>query len=283
MKETTRLHLIKRLNRLNSYVILVIVALFLMIPVAFWLIGTFKQDSEYMTYPIKWLPVTPQWENYAKVFTMTPFLTIAFRTAVLAIVCTVISVFISSLAGFAFARIPAPGKGKVFSLIVAMLIMPGIVLLVPTFMIYAKLQLTNTYWPWIIGALAGSPFYIFLFRQFFLGFPKELEEAAEVDGCSTFRIYWQIFLPNAKPVFFTTMFFSFSGIWGDYLTPLIYLKWDNQLLAVVMNTGFVDPQGHPYKTISLAANLIYVLPLIVLFFIGQRYILKGVITSGLKG
>jgi ABC-type glycerol-3-phosphate transport system permease component len=176
-----------------------------------------------------------------------------------------------------------PGSKQLFSIVIAMLIVPGIVILIPQFVMFARLKLTNSYWPWILGALGGAPYYIFFFRQFFLNFPKELEEAAEVDGCGPFRIYWQIFMPNAKPVIATVMIFAFNGVWSDYLMPLIYLNANKTLLGVAMAKAFRDPQGNDLRTISMAANVIYVLPLIIVFFFAQKHILKGAVTSGLKG
>jgi ABC-type glycerol-3-phosphate transport system permease component len=122
-----------------------------------------------------------------------------------------------------------------------------------------------------------------MFRQFFLGFPKEIEEAAEVDGCGPFRIFWQIFLPNSKPVIATVMIFAFNGVWGDYLTPLIYLNFNKTLLGVALAGAFKDPVGNELKTISLAASVIYIIPMVVIFFFAQKNILQGVVTSGLKG
>jgi multiple sugar transport system permease protein len=116
-----------------------------------------------------------------------------------------------------------------------------------------------------------------------MNFPKELEEAAEVDGCNPFRIYWQIFMPNAKPIIATVIIFAFNGVWSDYLMPLIYLNDNKTLLGVAMAKAFRDPNGNDLKTISMAANVIYVLPLIVVFFFAQKHILKGAVTSGLKG
>lgn len=185
--------------------------------------------------------------------------------------------------GYAFARYNVPGSRQLFALVIAMLILPFIVILIPQFIVYAKIKLTNSYWPWILGALAGSPFNIFLFRQFFLGFPKELEDAAEIDGCTPFQIYSQIFLPNAKPVIATVMIFTFMGVWGDYLMPSIYLNANKTLLGVTLATAFKNPQGFDLKTISLAASVLYILPMIIVFFFAQKHILKGVITSGLKG
>jgi ABC-type glycerol-3-phosphate transport system permease component len=275
--------LAKRVSRFLGYAVLISVGLFLFMPVFWVLVNSLKQDSEYMTYPIQLFAKTPQWTNYIKVFTLTNFTEVAFRTFLLGMAVAILGTFTSAMGGYAFARFQVPGNKRLFSIVIAMLIVPGIVLTIPQFILFARLKLTNTYWPWILGALGGNAFFIFFFRQFFLGFPKELEEAAEVDGCGPLRLFLQIFLPNAMPVIAVSMIGGFGGIWGDYLGPLLYLNDDKTLLGVRMAKAFVNPQGVEYKTISLAANVIYSLPLIIVFFFAQKYILKGVITSGLKG
>jgi ABC-type glycerol-3-phosphate transport system permease component len=273
----------KRIGRGFGYTLLIVVSLILIAPVFFMVISSFKQDSEYLSYPIRIFPQDWKWDNYQLVFEMTPFAKIALRTGLLAISTATITALVSSMVGYAFARFQVPGSNALFVIVIAMLIVPFIVILIPQFMIYARLKLTNTYWPWFIAALGGSPFFIFLFRQFFLGFPKELEEAAEVDGCGPFRIYWQIFLPNAKPVFATVMIFAVIAVWSDYLTPLIYLSANKTLLGVALAKAFKNPQGADLKTVSLAASTLYIIPLIIVFFFAQKYILKGVVTTGLKG
>jgi multiple sugar transport system permease protein len=277
--------IMKQVTRFSGYSLLILTSLILIAPVFFMVVSSLKVDAEYLTYPIRVFPTTPpQWRNYQLVFTMTPFARVALRTAVLALSTATLSALISSMVGFAFARYKdVKGNKQLFGLVIAMLIVPFIVILIPQFILYARLKLTNTYWPWILGALAGSPYNIFMFRQFFLNFPKELEDAAEIDGCSPFQIYWRIFLPNAKPVIATVMIFGFINVWGDYLMPSIYLNASKTLLGVTLATAFKNPQGIDLKTISLAASVIYILPLIIVFFFGQKQILKGVVTSGLKG
>ena len=277
--------LAKRLNRAGSYVILIIVGMLVVIPVIWLLLSALKQDSDYMAWPIHFLPMVWQWINYELVFTMTPFIKIALRTAVLGISTSLIIATTSAMGGYAFARFQdVKGNSRLFRVIIVLLIVPGIVFLIPQFMVYSYLHLIpNTYWPWILGALVGSPLFIFLYRQFFLGFPKELEEAAELDGCNPFQIFWLIILPNAKPVIATVMIFAFNGLWGDYLTPMLFLSDKMQLLGAKMASAFVDPHGNALRTVSLAATVIYILPLVIVFFFGQKYILKGLITSGLKG
>lgn len=283
MDAQTKGFVMKRVSRSFGYTILIFTALVLMAPIFFMVVSSVKIDAEYLSFPIRVFPATPHWDRYNLVFSMTPFVKIATRTGLLAISTAIINTIISSMVGYAFARYHVPGSRQLFWLVIAMMIVPFIVILIPQFMLYSKLKLTNTYWPWFLDALAGTPFYIFLFRQFFLGFPKELEDAAEVDGCGPFRIYWQIFLPNAKPVIATVMIFAFISVWSDYLKPLIYLSSQKTLLGVALASAFKNPQGFDMKTVSLAAGVVYVLPLILIFFIFQKNILKGVVTSGLKG
>jgi ABC-type glycerol-3-phosphate transport system permease component len=273
----------KRLGRFFGYLVLIFTTIVITLPIIALVIGSLKQDSELMAYPIHILPTKPQWGNYIAAFTMTPLFRVMLRTFLLALGTSTVVTFVSAMVGFGFARYNVPGSKQLFSIIIAMMIVPGIVTLIPQFLVYARLKMTGTYWPWILGAAAGSPYFIFLFRQFFMNFPRELEEAAEVDGCNPMRIFLQIFLPNAKAVIATVMFFAFLGVWGDYLTPLIYLNDSNTLLGVKMATGFKNPKGITLTTVSLAGAVYYVLPMIIVFFVAQKNILKGVITSGLKG
>lgn len=283
MDAQQRAFIMKRVSRFSGYALLIITSLILVAPVFFMAVSSLKVDAEFLTFPIRVFPRVPQWQNYRLVFSMTPFAKVALRTGILALSTATLSAFISSMVGYAFARYHVPGSKQLFGLVVAMLIVPFIVILIPQFILYARLKLTNTYWPWILGALGGSPFNIFMFRQFFLGFPRELEDAAEIDGCGPFQIYWKIFLPNAQPVIATVMIFTFMGVWGDYLAPLIYLNNSKTLLGVILASAFKNPQGIELKTVTMAASMIYILPMIIVFFFGQKHILKGVVTSGLKG
>lgn len=267
----------------TSYGVLILVTILISSPVVWLLITSLKIPIEYLSYPIQFLPKVPQWDNYVQVFTLMPFWRYAWQTFRLAMSFSILCVITSSMAGFAFARIPVPGRNRLFSIIVALIIIPAIVTVIPQFIVFAKLRLTNTYWPWILWGLSASPFHIFLFRQFFAGVPKELEDAAEVDGCSLLRTYWQVFLPNAKPVLATSFIFNFSWVWGDYFAPIIYLNDAKTTLAVKLSIAYVDPQNNPLVTVTLAACAVYMLPLVIAFFVGQKHIIQGALTSGLKG
>lgn len=286
MTTITRDRFIKKLNRAGSYAILIIVAFLVVIPVIWLLLSSLKQDSDYLAWPIRILPTDWQWVNYVLTFTITPFVRIAARTGLLALSMAVITVITCAMTGYAFSRFQdIKANAWLFRVVIVLLIVPGIVFIIPQFMMYSYLHIIpNTYWPWILTALlAGNPYFIFLYRQFFLGFPRELEEAAEIDGCGPWRIFWQILLPNSKPVIATILIFAFNGLWGEYLQPMLFLSSKMQLMGVTMATAFKDPHGNDLRTLSFAATVIYIIPLVVVFFVGQKHILKGLITSGLKG
>ncbi len=271
------------LRRSASYGVLVLASVLVATPILFFLITSVKSDTEYLSYPVRILPRVLRWDNYDHALTMFPFFRYAGHSLFLAMANTVLMALTSSMAGFGFARLDVPGRRFFFAIIVALLIVPGIVTQIPQFIVFSRLRLTNTYWPWILWGLGGSPFFIFLFRQFFATFPRELEDAGAIDGCSFYRLYAQIFLPNAKPILATAFILNFSGVWGEYINPLIYLNNAKTTLAVKLATAYVNPHGDTLTTVTLAACVMYTLPLVVLFFVGQKYIMKGVITSGLAG
>ncbi|MBM3190082.1 MAG: carbohydrate ABC transporter permease [Chloroflexi bacterium] len=281
--QSSRMSPRKLIGNIFLYGLLSLVALALGTPVLWFLVSSVKTESEYIAYPIKFLPKVVIWQNYVDAVTLVPFWKYAGHSAFLATVFAILTVITSSMAGYAFARVRAPGRDALFTVVLALLIVPGIVTTIPQFIVFSRLRLTNTYWPWVLWGLSASPFHIFLFRQFFSTIPKQLEDAAEVDGCSQFRIYAQIFLPNSKPVLATSFIFNFSWTWSDWFAPLIYLDDQKTTLAVKLTRGYQNPQGFTMRMPSLAAAVIYTVPLIVLFFIGQRYIIQGVVTSGLKG
>ena len=276
----------KRLRAAVSYLILYGVAVIMSVPVIWMVLSSLKSESTYTKYPPVLIPDPLLWENYVHAFTWIPFLHYAWNSTFLSTMFSLLTVFTSAMVGFAFARLEAPGKGKLFGVVVSLLMVPAIVTIIPQFVIFAKLGLTNSYWPWLLWGLAASPFHIFLFRQFFTGIPKELEDAAEVDGAAPFRIFWQIFLPNAKAALATSFILNFVGVWGDWLAPVIYLDDVKTTLAVKLATPTYtnpgDPTGQLLVTITLAAAIIYTIPPVIMFFIAQKNIMEGIVTTGLK-
>jgi multiple sugar transport system permease protein len=266
-----------------TYLFLGIATIFILMPEVWLLVTSLKKNTEYLSPQFTLLPAVPQWDNYVQVFTMIPFFSYVRNSLVLGAIFTTLCVLSSSLAGYAFARIQAPGKNFLFSIVVALLMIPAIVTVIPQFVIFSQIGLTSTYWPWVLWGISGSSFHIFLFRQFFTTFPRELEEAAELDNCGPFRIFLEIFLPNAQPVVATSVILNFMWVWSDWFNPIIFLSDANTTLAVKLNYAYVTPQGHRLTPIVLAACVLYVLLPAAIFFIGQKYILQGIVTSGLKG
>jgi len=266
-----------------TYLILGIATTFILMPEVWLLLTSLKKNTEYLSPQFTLLPAVPQWDNYVQVFTMIPFLNYVRNSLVLGVTFTTLCVMSSSLAGYAFARIQAPGKNFFFSIVVALLMIPAIVTVIPQFVIFSQIGLTGTYWPWVLWGISGSSFHIFLFRQFFATFPRELEEAAELDGCGPFRIFLEIFLPNAQPVLATSAILNFMWVWSDWFNPIIFLSDANTTLAVKLNYAYVTPQGQQLTPIVLAACVLYVMVPVVMFFLGQKHILQGIVTSGLKG
>lgn len=270
-------------KRTITYLILIVAALMILLPEVWLLVTSLKRNTEYLSPHFTLLPAVPQWDNYVQVFTLIPYLNYVRNSLVLGVSFTLLCVASSALTGYAFARIRAPGSGALFSIVIALLMIPTIVYIIPQFVIFSKIGLTGNYWPWILWGIAGSPFHIFLFRQFFTGFPRELEEAAELDGCGPFRIFFAIFLPNAKPVLATSAILNFMWVWGDWFSPIIFLSDANTTLAAKLGYAYVTPQGQQLTPIVLAACVLYVIVPVAMFFFGQKYILQGVVTSGLKG
>ena len=262
------------------YVPVLVAATAFALPLAWVVVTSLKKQSEFGT---SLLPAAPQLVNYELALSLVNFAKFATNSLVLSGSYAALVVLVSALVGYGFARHRAPGRGRLFMLVLATLMVPNLVLFVPQFVVFAQLGLTNTYWPWILWALGGSPFAIFLFRQFFATFPRELDDAAEVDGAGPLRIFFQIYLPNSGPALAASAIFMFLWVWGDYLYPILLLSEDNTTLAVRMSTAYVDPRGNPLQTVTMAGVVLYVLPLIAFFAAANRFIVRGIVTTGLKG
>ena len=269
-------------QKISLSMVAVVLAVLFIIPVVWILLGSIKTNTELFTYPLIIIPNSPSWDNYIHAITEVPFLRYAGNSLFLAISHTFLSVIMSALVGYGFARLRAPGRSFLFSLMLAIVMIPSIVSIIPQYILYSQIGLIGTYWPWILWGLAGSPFHIFLFRQFFAAFPKEIEDAAEVDGANRLRIFVQIFLPNSIPVLAATAIFSFQWVWGDWFFQTLFLSESNATLAMKMAQTYVDPRGTPLYTLTLAGTVIYMLPLIIVFFIAQRYLIEGIVTTGMK-
>jgi ABC-type glycerol-3-phosphate transport system permease component len=221
-------------------------AIIFSVPTLWLVLISFKKEAEWVTYPIKILPSTAEIYNYYFAVTMFPYFRYFMNSVILSTLYTALVVFSSAAAGFGFARhAGAPGRSFLFGLVMGMMMVPWLVTVVPQYIVFSKLGLLNSYWPWVLWGISGSPFHIFLFRQFFAGIPRDLDDAAEVDGCGRFRLFWQIYLPNSLPAVAASSIFAFTWVWGDWLFPKLFLHDQITTLAVKLQTAYVDPTISP--------------------------------------
>lgn len=277
----------KRLLTLLETVVVTFLLVFftlLFIAPLLWLLFTaLKSTAEFNAFPIRLFPTHPEWSNFLKAFTIIDFWHYTRNSLVLATIQTSLITITSAMVGFGFARLKGFGKRKLFIVMLATMMLPGMVGIIPTYIIFSRLGMVDTYWPWVIWGLASSPFFNFLFRQFFASIPAELEEAAIVDGCSYWRMFWQIFLPLSRPVLAIVVIFGFTGVWDDFLGPSLFLSPDNTTLAVAISNGFLDAQGHASDSIVAAASFMYALPILIIFLLTQRFLKNTGSFTGLKG
>jgi multiple sugar transport system permease protein len=267
----------------SRYTLLMVLAVLFFAPFL-WLVSiALKTQSQLAIFPILFWPSQPDWQNFVQALTLVPFWNYAANSVILAMIYAVLTTLSSALVGFGFARLKGRGKRLWFVVLLSTMMLPQIVTLIPTYVLFARLNLVNTYWPWVLWGVGASPFLVFLYRQFFAAIPTDLEEAAILDGCGYGQIFWRIFLPLSLPVIVTAFLLSFVWVWGDYVTPTLLLSQDNTTLAVAISASYVDPNNNPLPNVQAAAALLYILPEIVVFFFAQRYFVRGIVTSGLKG
>lgn len=264
-------------------VALIVFSIIFVAPFVWLIVTALKETSELNAFPIHWLPLQPQWGNLLQALTVIDYGQYAWNSFFLAALFAVLTTATSALVGFGFARLRGWGKGPLFIVMLSTMMLPPILTTIPTYMMFSKIGLVYTYWPWVLWGLSASPFLAFLYRQFFAGIPLELEDAAIIDGCGYGRIFWRIFLPLSKPVTATVAIFSFQWVWGDWFAPDIFLSADNTTLAVAMSAGYTDPHGNILTNVLSAGTLFYTLPVFVLFFVAQRYFVQGIVMTGLKG
>lgn len=266
-----------------TYIVLFAGAIVLMIPF-FWMLSTsLKTLDEVNTWPITWIPSQLVWQNYFDVFELTPFARFLLNSIILAAGGITGSILSCSLAGFGFARLRFPGRSFLFFVMLTTLMMPAWVVIVPHFMMFNAIGWLDTFLPIIVPSFFGNAFYIFLFRQYFMGIPRELEDAARVDGCSTFRIFWQIFLPMSLPVVATVAIFAFFYYWNDLLYPLVYFRSQQNF---PVSLGMRMFQTANFNVIHyprmMAAALMSLVPCVLLFSVAQRLFIQGVVITGVE-
>ena len=274
----------QRRSKSLAYTGLILCSLVFVAPMVWNFLYSLKSAAESASINASLLPQHPQWGTYRQALDSIDFWRYLWNTLLLAVPYATLITLTSAMVGFGFARLRGRGRSGLFMLMLATSMVPQILTVIPTYVIFNQIHLIDTRWPWILWGLAASPFLAFLFRQFFAGLPTELEDAAILDGCGWLRIFFQMFLPLSKPVIATSFIISFTWVWGDFFTPEIFLNDDKTTLAVAMSSGYVNPVTQVPETNVLAAGtLFYVVPVLVVFFIAQRSFVRGIATTGIKG
>jgi ABC-type glycerol-3-phosphate transport system permease component len=270
------------LEDLLTYIVLTSLAFFFMIPL-FWMISTaLKPRWDMLVYPPQWIPSQPQWQNFIEVFQRIPFWRYTINTSILVIANIIGQLFAVPLAAFSFARLRFPGRDAIFFIVIATMMVPSQVTMIPLFVIFQRLGLVNTYWPLILPAFSGSAFFIFLLRQYIKTIPRDLDDAARIDGAGTWGILYRVILPLCRPPLTIIVVYTFWGVWNDFLHPLIYLNDVSRFtlqLGLAMFKGRFDVEWN----LLMAATLMTVIPLLVVYFLVQKQLIGGIASVGLKG
>jgi len=283
MKATHNGSLRKSLGTVGTYAILSAISLVMLVPFLWMITTSFKEPQKIFAYPPQLIPTTFRFENYADVFKLIPFESFYFNSVYIAILVVGGTVFFASLSGYAFARIPFAGRNAVFLALLSAMMIPHEVTAIPMFLFMREVGWIDTHLPLILLPIfgAGGVFGIFVMRQFFITIPKELEEAAMIDGCNRFRIYGRIMLPIAKPGMATLTIFTFVTNWNEFFDPLIFINTRSLMTLPLGLSLFTDEVGTAWHHL-MSATVMATVPLLIVFFLAQRQFIEGVAMTGLK-
>lgn len=272
----------KLLTTTRGYVVLLIFAVLFLTPF-YWMFATaLKGNEQLFQLPPAWVPNPLVWENFAQVFREVPFARFLTNSVVLVVWNVVGQVISCTLIAYGFARLRFPGRNALFLILLATLMVPKQVTLVPQFILFAKLGWVNTYLPLILPAFTGSPFLIFLMRQYMMTIPLDLDEAATIDGASRLQILRHVIMPISGPALVLVAVFTFTDVWNDFMGPLIYLN-DPEKFTVSLGLSFFQGARDTSWHLLMAGSLMSMIPPMILFFLAQKRLLGGLAAAGIKG
>ncbi|MCI0515129.1 carbohydrate ABC transporter permease [candidate division KSB1 bacterium] len=273
----------RRIYRLFIYSVILLTSIILLIPFIWMLTSSLKNELEIFMYPPQWIPRPPRWDNYVNAWRALPFAHFFMNTVFVTGGRLIGELFACSLVAFGFSRLNARGREVLFGLLLATMMLPGQVTMIPIYILFSKIGWVNTFKPMIIPAFFGAPFYIFMLRQFFMTIPLALDEAARIDGAGSFTIYHTIFLPLARAPLLAMSIFIFMGSWNDFLGPLIYLhEMENYTLALGLQLFQSYGEYATRWDLIMAASTVLALPPLLIFFFTQRYFIRGIALTGIK-
>jgi multiple sugar transport system permease protein len=279
-------------GRTLIYLLVTVGAVLSMGPFFWTVVSSGKSITELYRYPPSFWPANPQFiANYTEIFDAVPFVRWFLNTTYVTVASVLGTIISATVVAYGFARFRVPGRDIFFFMTLATMMMPVEVTLIPTYLLFKEFRWIDTYYPLIVPAwFGGGAFYIFLMRQFMLSIPLDLDEAAKIDGASSWRTLWQIIVPLCKPAIATMATLAFIGSWNNFLGPLIFLNTESKYVLAVglryLQSTFAGGAGavsRPQDHLLMGAALMMALPCLILFFVGQKYFVQGIVTTGLKG
>ena len=273
----------KRLAIGGQHGLLILASLMFLVPFWWMLISSLKSNTEIFARPIEWLPTPARWSNYKDAWDYPgfPYLRLLWNSIYFSGLTTLGTVMSSAIVGYGFARFRFPGRGALFGITVATMIIPGVVTFIPTYILFKNVGLLGSYAPLIAPAFFGSAFNIFLMRQFFLGLPKDLPDSARLDGANELRIFWQIMLPLVKPALVVVAVFTILGTWNDFFGPLIYLS-NRDSYPLSLGLFSFRAQRSTEWAMLMSASVLVTIPMIIMFIFSQKYFVTGIKMTGIK-
>ncbi len=268
--------------RILLYVVVTIGGLIFAIPF-YWMIRTAIMPAwQVYIFPPQWIPAEIHLETFKEPFKVFPFALWFWHSFMIATLNVLGAMISCSMVAFSFARLRTPFRDLIFTIVLATMILPEHVRLIPTYLLYVKLGWVGTYLPLLVPNWLAPAFFVFLLRQFFMTIPKEMDDAAYIDGCSPLGLYWRIHLPLSLPALGVVAIFMFTGTWNDFLHPLIYLS-KVKMYTVALGLSLFRGGLTTDMRVLMAASLLVVLPTVIIFFVAQRYFVQGIVISGVKG
>jgi len=269
-------------RRVITYLLLLLGSVIFLLPLFWALSSSLKPDYQVLEFPPRWIPDPIRWQNYPEALTYVPFGSYALNTFTIAAGAIFGNLLSCTLVAYGFARLRARGKNVLFILMLSTMMLVDPVRIIPMYLEFNALGWIDSFLPLIVPAFFGSPFYIFLLRQFFLNIPRELEDAALIDGANRVQILWQVILPISRPALAAVAIFNFQGVWNDFLPPLVFLQTQSKY-TVALGLQFFRATYSIHWGYLMAASIVAMLPVLIVFFLAQKQFIEGISLSGIKG
>jgi multiple sugar transport system permease protein len=271
----------RMISHLIIHAILLSGVVLMLIPLVWTISTSLKSPSEVFTFPPSWIPERLMWQNYADAVTAIPFFRYLWNTVYITGLSIVGKVASIMLVAFAFARLKWWGRNTMFLIMLATMMLPPHITLIPQFILFKEINWINTFWPLIIPNFFGGPWLTFLVRQYLLTIPRDLDDAARMDGCSDWGVFWRIIMPLATPAVIIVVIFVFNSTWNEFLTPLIYLQSTDKF-TLALGLRLFQGESATSWHLLMAASLLSMLPVLLLFFSAQKYFMQGIVFTGVK-